>query len=388
VDGAERYYTLPNQAQQWNQLNNLLHTGARQYRSHNEEMARQQHHQQDLREQLTLGYNGQNIIRFRGIGPDGGAPFAQVHAAAQQVQDQVHQQIHAQPEQGVGLVQAPVNPRGRAADTGRNPVDVRVQPHAHPANLGAAAVLAAIWPHIWLVIRLAAFVWWFTSSDNSWSRWITVTLIAIAVFVVNTGILNGHANQLWEPIRRHLDALLPLADAHAAPHPQQQPTAARPVANDDNNPLAGQAAQQQANVPDPAQVAARLVAERRENNANWLMDQVRRMERAGLLFLASIAPGVAERHIAHIEAQERAVQAERERIQREAEERARAEAEAAAPAEAADTDTANPHGQNENEPQLPGLPDHGLAPTSLEQHVQPTVETVEDAGEEEPLIEV
>jgi hypothetical protein len=226
---------------------------------------------------------------------------------------------------------------------------------------------------------LTVFVWWFTSSDNSWSRWITVTLIAIAVFVVNTGILNGHVNQLWEPIRGHLDALLPLADAHAAPRAQQQPAAVRPIANDDNNAVAEQAAQQQTNVPDPAQVAARLLAQRRANNANWLMDQVRRLERAGLLFLASIAPGVAERHIAHIEAQERAAQAERERLQREAEERARSEAEAAAiaTAEAADPDTANNQGQADDHAQLTTLPDSDPAATSSTPHVQRTVETAE-----------
>jgi len=38
------------------------------------------------------------------------------------------------------------------------------------------------------------------------------------------------------------------------------------------------------------------------------MEFARRLERAGLLFVASIAPGVAERHIAQLEAQERAAE--------------------------------------------------------------------------------
>lgn len=51
------------------------------------------------------------------------------------------------------------------------------------------------------------------------------------------------------------------------------------------------------------------MAERRRQS--WFTAQVRRIERAGLLFLASIAPGVAERHIANLEAETRAEEARR-----------------------------------------------------------------------------
>jgi hypothetical protein len=67
-------------------------------------------------------------------------------------------------------------------------------------------------------------------------------------------------------------------------------------------------------------MAARLVAER-QGPDGWLLTQMRRLERAGLLFLASIAPGVAERHIANLEA---AARAERERREAEAREAAAA----------------------------------------------------------------
>ncbi|KAK0626452.1 hypothetical protein B0T14DRAFT_599849 [Immersiella caudata] len=190
----------------------------------------------------------------------------------------------------------------------------------HPNNPGAGAFVAAAWPHVWLLIRLVVFVWWFTSNDPSWSRWLTMVSIAIFVFVLNTGMLNALANQAWDPFRQHLEGLIPLA----APNQQPQPQPQRP-----GQPGAAPTE------PNPAQTAARLVAERRRANGHWLLDQVRRVERASLLFLASIAPGVAERHIAHLEAQERA-----ERQRREAEEAA-ATAAAAAAAAAAATDTEN-----------------------------------------------
>ncbi|KAK0651744.1 hypothetical protein B0T16DRAFT_454172 [Cercophora newfieldiana] len=202
----------------------------------------------------------------------------------------------------------------------------------HPNNPGAGAFVAAAWPHVWLLIRLVVFVWWFTSNDPSWSRWFTMVAIAIGVFILNTGMLNGLANQAWDPFRQHLEGLIPLA----APNQQAQP----PQAQRQAQPGAAPAE------PNPAQTAARLVAERRRANGHWLLDQVRRVERASLLFLASIAPGVAERHIAHLEAQERA-----ERQRREAEEAAAIAAAAAAAAAA----------EAENSPEGEQAPDEAAA---------------------------
>ncbi|KAM7215113.1 ubiquitin family protein, partial [Rhypophila decipiens] len=200
--------------------------------------------------------------------------------------------------------------------------------HGHPNNPGAGALVAAAWPHVWLIIRLVVFVWWFTSGDASWSRWIAMITIAIIVFVVNTGILDGMVNQIWNPVRRHLEGLLPLGDVNP-PQLRQPPPGFPPDPNDRDAPaIPAVRLDAPAQAPDPARVAARLVAQRRRDNTGWLLEQVRRLERAGLLFLASIAPGVAERHIAHLEAQERAA----ERQRREAEEAAARAAEAAAAA--------------------------------------------------------
>jgi hypothetical protein len=157
-----------------------------------------------------------------------------------------------------------------------------------------------------MIIRLALFIWWFTSPTSSWSRWITVVSVAAVLFIVNTGVLNPFAEQIWVPLRRHLENLIPLA-ADAGAGQRQRPIAENAQGGDGNaaNPA-------RPRDPDPADAAVRLVQQRRQDNANWLLNQARRLERAGILFIASLAPGLAERHIAQVEAEARA---ERQRQQ-------------------------------------------------------------------------
>ncbi|KAI1468940.1 uncharacterized protein F4812DRAFT_352472 [Daldinia caldariorum] len=175
--------------------------------------------------------------------------------------------------------------------------------------------IAHIWPHIWLITRLGVFIWLFSSPNSSWSRWFFIIGASIAIFLARTGLLTPVADQLWVPFRRRLENLIPFADGH---HDVQVNARGGGAQGANNGAVAD--GQRQERELRPADTAARLVQQRRNANANWLMDQARRLERAGILFLASIAPGVAERHIAQVEAEARA-----ERIRRE-------EAEAAAAA--------------------------------------------------------
>ncbi|KAJ1329625.1 homocysteine-responsive endoplasmic reticulum-resident ubiquitin-like domain member 1 protein [Microdochium nivale] len=183
------------------------------------------------------------------------------------------------------------------------PNNVVARPHdAQPGVQLQEIRMIPIWPHIWMVFRLALFVWWFTTPESSWSRWLTVISMALGLFLANTGILNPLIEHFWVPVRVHIENLMPLADNHGRRQPardQAAGAAVNAVADDTN---AGVTAQQ----PTPAATAARLVEQRRNANAHWLLDVVRRLERAGLIFLASIAPGVAERHIEHLEAEARA----------------------------------------------------------------------------------
>ena len=186
--------------------------------------------------------------------------------------------------------------------------------------------VANLLPVVWGLTRLSLFlfIWWYTSPTASWGRLIAVMFIAATFFLANAGLLAPLTGQLWAPLRQNLENLMPLADGHPADRrrqqQQQQQNGQAARAGDGGG---GGGAEGGVDVdagprrPDPAETAARLVHQHRERNANWLANQVRRLERAGILFLASIAPGVAERHIAQLEADARA---ERERQRREQEE--------------------------------------------------------------------
>ncbi|KAF4582967.1 Ubiquitin family protein [Ophiocordyceps camponoti-floridani] len=215
--------------------------------------------------------------------------------------------------------QQPPPPRDEAGNA--PPARHAVPPVHHPNNPPAAALpplVIQLWPHLWLIFRLGLFVWFFTSPNSSWSRWLTIIGLAVFVFVMSTGLLNGMAENVWRPIGRHLETLLP-----ALEHPLQGRAAAAEQRGDN----ARRARREGGSSPE--QLAARLVAENRAR-PGWLIGQFRRLERSALLFLASLAPGVAERHIANLEAEARAEEARR----REA-----TEAAAAAAAEAANEES-------------------------------------------------
>ncbi|PSR97158.1 hypothetical protein BD289DRAFT_459126 [Coniella lustricola] len=264
------------------------------------------------------------------------AQFGQAQAPQQaQPQGNIRVQVHS----GQGG-QQPVNQQQVRAQPLR-PAAAPMHP-GNPEGGLAGALAAALWPHVWLLIRLAVFVWWFTSADTSWTRWLLIMGLATAVFLINTGIFNGMANDVFQPIRQHLEGLIPFAGPEGR---NNNPPPVQANGGDDGQPERGVQGQGEL---DPARVAARLVEQRRDQNASWLLDQIRRLERASLLLLASILPGVAERHIARLEAearaerdrQEAAERAERER--REEEERAAAAEQAAGGEHTATEDPAAP----------------------------------------------
>lgn len=210
--------------------------------------------------------------------------------------------------------------RGHRDRQENNPLE-QVNPAAPHGNPGAGALAAQIGPMVWLIVRLMGFIWFFTAGNPTWSRWFMVTGVAVLVFIVNTGIFNGIFEQLWGPVRRHVEALIPLAGPEAAQIPAIDAAIPR-VRNaaerqaQANREAAPQLQEQgrRRGEPDPAQVAAHLLQQHRQRNApGWLVTQVRQAEHALLLFLASLVPGVGERHIAAREAEANAAEAERQR---------------------------------------------------------------------------
>lgn len=175
-----------------------------------------------------------------------------------------------------------------------------------------ARVLLPLGGHLWLLIRLFGFVYFFTAGAG-WRRTILLGLIATLVFIAQTGIFRPVVQGIWDPIRRHAEGLVPLAA-------YERPRAG--VGGDRDNGDVTRT-QPRARGPTPREAAERLLQERERQDVSFVRQSFRRMERAIALFVASLVPGVGERHIAAREAAEAARQAGA----REREERAREEEE-------------------------------------------------------------
>ena len=175
-----------------------------------------------------------------------------------------------------------------------------------------ARILLPLGGHLWLLIRLFGFVYFFTAGAG-WRRTLLLGLIAGLVFIAQTGIFRPVIQWIWDPIRRHAEGLVPLAA-------DDRPRGGVGGAGNDGEGTRARLANQG---PTPQEAAERLLQERERQDVSFVRQSFRRVERAVALFVASLVPGVGERHIAAREAAEAARQAEA----REREERARKEEE-------------------------------------------------------------
>ena len=175
-----------------------------------------------------------------------------------------------------------------------------------------ARILLPLGGHLWLLIRLFGFVYFFTAGAG-WRRTLLLGLIASLVFIAQTGIFRPVIQGIWDPIRRHAEGLVPLAA-------NERPLAGVGGARNGGNGTGTQPTNREAT---PQEAAERLLQERERQDVSFVRQSIRRVERAVALFVASLVPCVGERHIAAREAAEAARQAEAQ----EREERARKEAE-------------------------------------------------------------
>ena len=159
-----------------------------------------------------------------------------------------------------------------------------VQQQQPPPPNEARDVFRIIFPlggHLWLLVRLFGFVYFFTAG---WRRVILLVLCAMTVFIAQTGVFQPLQQAVWDPIRRHVEGLVPLGAGdrpaganHNVPENQRQP-------NDQ---------------PNPRDMADRLLRERNNQQGDSIIRRnLHRAERATALFIASLVPGVSERHIA------------------------------------------------------------------------------------------
>ncbi len=177
-------------------------------------------------------------------------------------------------------------------------------------------ILLPLGGHLWLMIRLFGFVYFFTAGAG-WRRTILLGLLAMLVFIAQTGIFRPIILGIWDPIRRHAEGLVPLVG-------NERPQAGV-VRNRDNANTAGTGPANRENIPILAHQA--LLQARERQNGNIVRQSIRRVERAIALFVASLIPGVGERHIAAREAARELM--EETGLALEREERARREREEA-----------------------------------------------------------
>ncbi|KAL4880978.1 hypothetical protein BJY04DRAFT_190538 [Aspergillus karnatakaensis] len=160
---------------------------------------------------------------------------------------------------------------------------------------------------LWLFIRLYFFCHMF-SQPGTQTRTIYLVLAVLAAVLSETSIPRRIYEMIFVPIQHHLEGLVHFTPEEQAPPP-------------------GQGAAAAANVAVANQVATQAGGE-----AGWgtgLRGNLRRVERSAALFLASLVPGVGERHI---EVRNAAEAARNALLARQEEER-RQQEEAAATAE-------------------------------------------------------
>lgn len=195
------------------------------------------------------------------------------------------------------------------------PVDVpgnRAAENAPPAQAAQQVaqaqqndVLNLVIQRAWLFLRLYMFIF-VLSESGTWRRTI---MLGSAIFFCMLPRQNP-LQDFFGAIRRHFDNLigppqLGIVNAQRNEQQQQQPPR---VENDRARPTQ--------TMPTPEEAARRLLAQQEQRNPNPILNALHTLERAVIMFLASLIPGVGERHVQARE-EARRILDEQERRQRE-----------------------------------------------------------------------
>ncbi|KAF7509779.1 hypothetical protein GJ744_007474 [Endocarpon pusillum] len=170
------------------------------------------------------------------------------------------------------------------------------------ANANADAnneALRTIMSRVWTFVKLYFVIFMFT-EPGTWFRWGCIFAAAFVAFMPRTTVFRGFATRLQEQV----DGLVqppampvPAMPPPAVPGRRENEAQLREggPATDTRTPEEGVRRQGE---PDPTATAARLVEEHRQRQPNdMLWDSLQRAERAIGLFVASLIPGVGERHV-------------------------------------------------------------------------------------------
>lgn len=215
-----------------------------------------------------------------------------IQPSGQQVQNE-----DSQP--GAGRAAVPNVPQNQQAD--------RAQIEQQDQVGELLRILLPLGGHLWLLVRLCGFVYLF-SFDRGWRNTILLGICAFIVFAAQTRIFEPLLQYVWTPIRRHVEALVQV-DEPAPPAARPRHDAAAPGGR---------------TFASPQDMADRVMRRREaQQNNNPLRAAITRVERSVALFVASLVPGVGERHVAAREEARRQQREREETARREEEERQR-----------------------------------------------------------------
>lgn len=291
---------------------------------------------------------------------------AQVHPTPTQLQSLMptatalpqQAQVIARPASGAGI------PRATQPGAGPQPADVpaAAQPRARGRrgqvrpNMDQNEIVQFVLNRGWLFLRLYMFVFLFSES-GTWRR-----ILMIAAIIIYCAL--PQQNRLTEGllvVRRHFDNLIGppnIAQPAAQPTPRPAENANQQGAAQDADAQAGSSTSSRrraAVVPTPEETARRLLEQQNRRNPNPIVDALYRIEQGVVLFLASLVPGVGERHVqARVEAR---------RILQEEEQRRTADTQQPPPQAAIEGTSSRSAATSEGEAQRPDTED-GLLPDS------------------------
>lgn len=228
--------------------------------------------------------------------------------------------------------QPAVPPNARGGQVAIRPGGLPLPPRPQDRNQADNEFWALVVQRGWLFLRLYMFIF-VLSESGSWQRYGLLLLAAVVCLLPRENPLNN----IFVVARRHIDNLI--GPPHPQPRDRERDRATRQRqqqggvggvqgANTQQNQTAGNAPAagtrthvRGAVTTTPEQTARRLLRQHEQQNPNVLRDAFYRVEQAVALFLASLIPGVGERHVAARE------EARREEERDRAEERAREEEE-------------------------------------------------------------
>lgn len=221
-------------------------------------------------------------------------------------------------------VPPPAQPAGADVAVNNQQLALRAAQPVQPAqpNQAAGDPLAPIQPvlnNLWMLLRLIIFAYFILGSGLGWRRPAILAAVGLLFWLARHGPGEGRVQlavrQWWEGI-----VGIP---GQAQGQGQGQGQGQAPAQNGNQPEQRQQQQQAQNRLPTPEELAQRLIAQREQQGpAGWLREQIRPVERAAALFVASLWPGIGEAHVrARRELEERRAASEeaarRERMEME-----------------------------------------------------------------------